>query len=315
MRSVKKQGVSEQTSSYRKGLVLGLTMAEIVVLIIFVLLLAFAALLNAEKEKTNQMSAALESTKAALVDANQKAEALIELSSEFSNIAKVIGDKDVDKFVRELLEAKISQQKLNEINQLLKKTKKEKEQYEKILREAGLKASPDSIVQALEEAKSLSEAFEHINDKTSTEVAKDYIELITENNRLEGQLANITRKLKQIGKGTEMPACWAKPDGSVEYIYDIALASEGLILRSTKLPHREEGKKILPISNVIENETVSNRKFLSMTKNLFKWSVEKKCRFFVRVFDATKAEEKKLYKKRLQTVEGHFYKKVMSGEF
>ena len=43
--------VMRDTRSYRQGLVLGLTMAEVFLLLVFTLLIALAALWNSEKQK------------------------------------------------------------------------------------------------------------------------------------------------------------------------------------------------------------------------------------------------------------------------
>jgi flagellar motor protein MotB len=56
--------VARQSSSYRAGLVLGLTMAEIMLLIIFCLLIALAAYLRFEKAKLDKMQAKLDAAQA-----------------------------------------------------------------------------------------------------------------------------------------------------------------------------------------------------------------------------------------------------------
>lgn len=53
-----------------------------------------------------------------------------------------------------------------------------------------------------------------------------------------------------------------------------------------------------------------------MSRAVFNWSVKEGCRFFVRVFDLTKDEEKMIYKRRLRTVGEHFYYfEVLDGTF
>ena len=47
--------------------------------------------------------------------------------------------------------------------------------------------------------------------------------------------------------------------------------------------------------------------FRVMSKPVFEWSVKEGCRFFVRVFDLTKDEEKMIYKQHLRAVGEHFY--------
>ena len=40
---------------------------------------------------------------------------------------------------------------------------------------------------------------------------------------------------------------------------------------------------------------------------MFEWSVAANCRFFVRAFDLTAADQKQMYKTRMRTLESRFY--------
>jgi hypothetical protein len=61
------------------------------------------------------------------------------------------------------------------------------------------------------------------------------------------------------------------------------------------------------------NEAVSDQEFLSRTQGLYQHSLADKCRFFVVIYDGTEAHEKLIYKNRLRTVEGHFYKRLSNA--
>ena len=60
---------------------------------------------------------------------------------------------------------------------------------------------------------------------------------------------------------------------------------------------------------------ISDRSFLDGTRVLYRWSVERECRFYVNIYDATAAAEKAIYKERLDVVERHFYKRLARGGF
>ena len=60
---------------------------------------------------------------------------------------------------------------------------------------------------------------------------------------------------------------------------------------------------------------MDSREFLTSTRPLFEWSKEKECRFFVRVYDLTKLDEKAIYKNRLRDVESHFYKLISTENY
>ena len=65
---------------------------------------------------------------------------------------------------------------------------------------------------------------------------------------------------------------------------------------------------------MVFNQEVQPAQFRNMSRPVYEWSVKKGCRFFVRVYDLTKAEEKAIYKQHLRTVEEHFYPyEVLNG--
>ena len=74
------------------------------------------------------------------------------------------------------------------------------------------------------------------------------------------------------------------------------------------LPNRARIQKKLPLQQVIFDQELSHEVFLRTASPLYEWSKKEGCRFFVRVYDQTGPHEKSLYKKRLQAVEGRFYK-------
>jgi flagellar motor protein MotB len=102
--------ISRQSSSYRQGLVLGLTMAEIVILLIFCLLITMATFLKREQTRRE---AAEEQVRVERVDSmaehnlimaiKQNPELYERLRSEVSSSA---GTKAVDEFWRELVESR-----------------------------------------------------------------------------------------------------------------------------------------------------------------------------------------------------------------
>ena len=51
-----------------------------------------------------------------------------------------------------------------------------------------------------------------------------------------------------------------------------------------------------------------------MTEPLWRWSVNKKCRFVVRVFDNTAKDDKATYKHRMRVLEKKFYKYEVQTE-
>jgi hypothetical protein len=283
--------IAEQQDSYGRGLVLGLTMAEVAILIIFILLLASTALLDQERKKREE---ALQEVK------NLKEQKIVH--------EKIEGGKDISEFVRELVIAREALRQGKDVHSHLAEAKRLIDKYEEAARKSGVEPTPRDVTEALIESKELKEALAKISSKSVKEFVQENNNLRTETNRLEGQLANAQKKLKSSGNGKEMPSCWAKPDGTVEYIYEVAVSNNGMIARNTNLPHRDTDRKLLPTNTVIKNQQVSSSEFISMFQPLYQWSLGKKCRFFVKVYDDTGPTDKNIYKKRIKTVVGIFYR-------
>ena len=270
--------LEKQTSAYRRGLVLGLTMAEIAILIIFVLLLAFAALLVRQQDKQKEAERVAEE--------RQETITLLEtqLEAQFSAMQEILpgGDKNIEELQRELV--------------LLRDAKQQLARLQSTAEAAGFLSEPETIVNTLELGREYSTVRE----------------LLPDGERNVEKLLELVREYS-AGKGTEVPSCWTLDDGTIEYIYDVNLTPTGLIVRATNLPHRADERQMLPIQNIVLDQDIPEQSFLSTTSELFEWSKSKKCRFFVRVFDSTGPTDKKLYQERLRAVESRFYK-LMVGE-
>src|SRR6218665_2003780 len=100
--------INRQGSSYRRGLVLGLTMAEIMVLLVFCLLIAMATFLRTEQTKLSDVRKQLEQEQAR---SQQDRAAVAALSREAALAEKLTAaagadPKAVDEFWRDLVDSK-----------------------------------------------------------------------------------------------------------------------------------------------------------------------------------------------------------------
>src|SRR5258708_22819163 len=110
--------IDRQTASYRQGLVLGLTMAEIMLLLVFCLLIAVGVSLATERAKRDdallklkQVETAAASSEAAITTIRRNAR----LAELLDRTAKFASQSEIDDFWRKLVEtneavAKIEQQ-------------------------------------------------------------------------------------------------------------------------------------------------------------------------------------------------------------
>jgi flagellar motor protein MotB len=100
--------IGRQTASYRQGLVLGLTMAEIMLLLVFCLLIAVGAVLANERVKRDEALSRLKKVEAiaaadeAFIDTIRKNRRLAELVDRSAGSAS---QRDIDEFWRKLVES------------------------------------------------------------------------------------------------------------------------------------------------------------------------------------------------------------------
>jgi outer membrane protein OmpA-like peptidoglycan-associated protein len=172
--------INQQHSSYRQGLVLGLTMAEIMVLLVFCLLIAMATYLRAEQSKLADAKKELEQQQAqnernqAIVDALRQNPAL------FEKLASATGGDAaaVDQFWRDLVESKAEAAKLRKDIASLQETaavmmtlQKNGIDLEKAFRDAEIVAAIQRVMPGAEESMPSPQAVAELVAKGSTTAA------------------------------------------------------------------------------------------------------------------------------------------------
>src|SRR5690349_18291385 len=114
--------INRQKSSYRQGLVLGLTMAEIMLLLVFCLLIAMAAFLKHEQKKFDDKQKELEQQQAQSKQNQAVVDALRQNTALFEKVASATGGdaRAIDEFWRDLVESKSAMDELKKEGNSLK---------------------------------------------------------------------------------------------------------------------------------------------------------------------------------------------------
>jgi len=120
------------------------------------------------------------------------------------------------------------------------------------------------------------------------------------------QNANLSARL-----GGVLPPCWVDAQGQIQYIFDAHLRETGIWLVDNHVAGREADESQLPIGGFQFDSAVAPNSFVQAGQPLLSYSEKQDCRFYVRVFDETQAESKERYKDLLRGVEGIFYKLLM----
>ena len=319
--------------NYRRGLVLGLTLAEIFLLLLFLLLMLSAYLLSREQEKLKPLFEVLDQnqlpydTPAEIKDSvgqlggayfeNAKLKQLIDNPNQaLENI------RTLHSITQILLEQGIAIDDPNELSTKLKAMSEAEileEQYRRVcgdirnVREMvelmhGKDKSAEDVLKTC--PPTIATNGDSTTTATKPESLEEAVDII---DRLQRTNTALSEKLKTItgGRGLVFPPCWVRlnaPNRPV-YTYNIAIFDTGL---RVALGDDRTGQDLSVLKrNGPEPEygvIISGSEFSRRTQGMFEWSVENECRFYVRIRDRTSPTNKEGYKRYLATIEDHFYK-------
>jgi Tfp pilus assembly protein PilV len=304
---------------FRRGVVLGLTFAEILLLLIFLLMLILGARLiglhraldqeRAHRAATEHQMTALQPLLAKLA-AQQGAhfditKEWVRLHDELAQAQASLADG------RDLLSL-MQQRRASEPGRTPQQIARE------IANEASLgrrfandahSLSPQLLApQAVSAYETDAAAGKLLFDKggKSSAALAEAASCHTSLSTCKAQNANLTARL-----GGTLPPCWVDADGKTQYIFDAHLHEDGIWLVDNHVPGREADQAQLQISAFVFGAPMSVPTFVVAGQSLLDYSSHNDCRFYVRVFDETGAESKARYKELLQGVEGVFYKRLM----
>jgi hypothetical protein len=275
--------VKREERSYRRGLVMGLTMAEILVLVVFCLLLlmgrTFAVVVGGENHK-----------------------------------------KELDELRETLSEASGRTVTSPIPNDFLELIKTGRRAHDK-MSAAGLAEPSKSVEDVVQIGLEVSKALgANTMSKSETAAAREFVSAAAAaykralKSAPHGSAAIWLENLIKCagscgGNGLVFPPCARNPDGTAALIFTTTLRSDSITIHDNQIPTLETERQSWPTQKIRFEERLTREAFLEQTLPMFEWSVARACRFVVDVKDETEASEKMVYKARLRTVEQHFYKR------
>lgn len=282
--------IGEQHTAYRRGLVLGLTMAEVGILVIFVLLLLLA--LAAFDRQRYAAAVAVPPERLAQL---QAAEGALQAINDAVGISPADTPAEIQELVRAVTETARSPEG---------------------------QASLRAVRSALEELERTEEEIRRVAERLGGEGGRGMAETVAEQSRdlalKEGQLQYAEQRLRALSRGADARPCWVEPDGRIVFLYDVILTSGGIRMKlrdevagSPRLADVAARSGFAPKA-IDPAVALSDEQFRSKTRALYDYGrrAENQCRFHVYVWDGTGLAEKERYKELLRTVEGHFYKQT-----
>jgi len=339
--------IANQESSYRRGLLLGFTVAEIFILITFIMLLALAAFLVTKNEQLIEKERKLEKAGKLIKKQEQN------ITNLRKEIARIVETESGGNFDDVFLELIIIREQLKEASKKIKNQRvklgemeKESNNNKKQIKErdeetVDLRRALKDLEREMNQRKKKLARLENILEKENAnvgadeennkilEVLRDIVtelssgekEAITQsealnavkelkryNGEMERKITRLENDRKSVGgKGTDHPSCWYSKSNKTEYIFDLVLGGGGITVGEIHLPHRENDKAKLLIPQKEMDKVLTAKRFRRTMKALYDYSVEKKCRFFVRVTDKTMSDQKEEYKRLLGAIGTRFY--------
>jgi len=276
---------------YRRGFVLGLTLAEAALLLVFIVMLLLVAGFERRDREIASLQIFQRTVAEVLPGGLQETPHLLEQVEkvrELQEVAEAAGHQWNDDFI-ELVRAVAATPLQEGLVDIVTALQEEQQRLQRVADQLG--SGGAEIVDM------------------ATQLAAH--EAAIANYR--GQVVSLRERLARSGRGGDLPSCWMTPEGKIDYLLDVVLDPEGIRARESFPAYRQPERDRLPLPEIPAGSLYTPAHFLSTTRAVFDWSVANECRFYVVVYDGTGAHEKELYKSLLRTVEGHFYKREDRG--
>ena len=301
----------------RRGLILGLTLAEVLLLLLFLLLLVLSSQIKTWRDRYEQLDGTLEELKplqeAVTAGGALDVKNVQELVTRFQNLQN--SEREISRLKAENADlAKqselvkslggVSDSKLRDVTSAIKRAA-----------EIDPNDPPAALKRALD-------VIERLGTSTRPDQVRPLSEM-TAGPELEQKVASLEADREQIrrerdnlmrgpGNGLTYPSCWTTATGQTEYIFDVTLSDAGVRVRNATAA-RANDKAWGIVGPFARDTTINENVFIGATKKLFEWSKGQNCRFYTIVRDAT-GSSKARYKHLQQMVQGNFYPLYLSPQ-
>lgn len=295
---------SSAARGYRKGVLLGLTIAEIILLILFALLLALFSRIQVLQESGDRAEALIKRFGSALTASGRgddkkfvtEVERAIQLEIDYAKkLADALGDSKNRLLPEDVYEAVVSK-KFNFDNH------DDRMKFIELMNLADTLGKKNS-------SSSNDPNYCAIGASLPTEILNSG-DPAGRVNRQQSDIEHWRRKAEACGNGTEYPPCYEPINGQFVYVYDARLRDDGVLLQltvpETKVDHFNSNFKNPPQTNLI----LTPADFYNQASQFLTYGKNNSCRFFVRAFDET-STNKVFFQKMDKNLQMIFYRKPM----
>lgn len=285
---------------YRCGVVLGLTLAEVLVLLVFLLLLSMSALLlrrdreqAAMTERLGRYAVLLQPVTEALAsrgivtEDTDRLASLIERGGEADSLRSQLAEAS-----RTLEAARLDRERQEGEMLRLKEMAREATRVSKAAAERDVLAAILERVAALP-SQPLAERLERVVQKAAA------LDSATAN--LTGQNAQMRTELARLkgNGGSGLPYCWALPDGRSQFMLKVEMQDTGVVVFDITPRARPADPAWPLLDGVARGRLMPMSEFIALTSPLQARSASERCHYAIQVVDGTGVTNKPGYKQSM----------------
>ena len=310
-------GSARDDKQFRRGVVLGLTMAEALLLLIFLLMLILGIRLKTQSTHIAELEKQRDEAQSTLVAMQPVFEKLsksqkFDITRDYVRMKQQLADANA-----RLKDAELSVDLVQQAAALAPDSATPEEATKAILKEAAIGRAaldaaqrfqpdlpPEKAVSALINAATIGQALKSGGTPDALLAAAGAC--MADLQSCKNQTTYLNGKLNGKTGGFDLPPCWVDNRGKIQYIFDASLTDAGIYVEDKSVSGREDDQDKLPLDHARYGEPLGPGEFATEFSPLLKWSNDHGCRFYVRLYDDMRDGDRAEYKELRGTVEGYF---------
>ena len=310
-------GSARDDKQFRRGVVLGLTMAEALLLLIFLLMLILGVRLKTQSAEIAALEKQRDDAQSTLVAMQPVFDKLakrdtFDITKDYVRMQQQLADANA-----RLKDAELSVDLVQQAASLAPADATPEEATRALLNEAAIGRQtldaarrfapdlpPELAVEALINAATIGQSLK--DGGTPDELLAAAGACKADLQSCKNQTTYLNSRLNAKTGGFDLPPCWVDNKGKIQYIFDASLTDAGIYVEDKAVAGREEDQEKLPLSRAHYGEPLGPGEFSTAFSPLLKWSNDHGCRFYVRLYDDMREGDRAEYKELRGTVEGYF---------
>jgi hypothetical protein len=261
---------------YRRGVVLGLTLAEVLVLLVFLLLLSMSALLLRKEREQGLLRRQLDHY-VSLVQS---------VTRTLASQGVAVDDDGLANLVKAASETETLRSPLEEARALLA-------------------AEKAVTAQASAERERLAALLERVPGTTSETLSEKLDRLVRKGAANDAAMANLTGQNTQMrielarlkgNGGSGLPYCWATSDGRAQYMLKVEMQDDGVVVHNIEPRVRPEDPAWLTLDPIARDQLMPLANFMAQVVPLQSKAAADRCKYAIEVVDGTGRTNKPGYK-------------------